>query len=195
MESGHRPTGMQALDMLGTGQARLLLDLGTGNGWAMREMQRAHWRAVGVDTSMDMLRLCRRHDPQAQVVRARFDALPFRASAFDAAFSMEALYYAPDLEGALAEAARVLAAGARFSIVVDRYVENEASHDWDTLVGLPLHLLSEKEWGDTCAAAGFKDVATERLRQPGTDGQKWTGVAGSLHVHGAKQTATEGPSG
>lgn len=179
----HRWTAGQVLEEMDLGPDVRFVDLGTGNGWACREAGRRGAAAVGVDLSPGMLAAAQRRGG-ADYLRATFDRLPFRDGSVDVVFSMEAIYYAPDLEAALADVTRVLVPGGRHDAVVDYYEENEASHGWPQECGVPMHLLSEAEWADAFRRSGLVDVRTERVRVPDADG--WRAEVGSLHVTGRR---------
>lgn len=171
MEAGHWPTARQALDDLPVRPGERCLDLGCGNGYAARYLATrcAPGVAVGVDLSERMLGLAlarSKEAPNALFVRAAFDLLPFPGASFHHAFSMEALYYAPDLERALAELHRVMAPGGQVACVVDFFYENRYCHRWPEKVGLPMHLLREAEWVERFQGAGFQAVRADRLTDP-----------------------------
>lgn len=180
MEASHGQTARAALASLPLRAGDRLLDLGAGNGWAARASATRGARAVALDVSRPMLSRARAGRPHIEAVRAAFEALPFADGVFDALWSMEALYYAGDLERTLGELARVLRPGAAVRVIVDRYVENEASHGWDAMLGVPMHLLSENEWAEAFRRHGFAEVATRRLRA--AQGDDWQARVGSLLV-------------
>jgi ubiquinone/menaquinone biosynthesis C-methylase UbiE len=76
---------------------------------------------------------------------------------------MEAIYYSPDLDRALAECARVLSAGGTIDLVVDCFAESPSTRGWSALVGLPMHCLPEAEWRARLERAGFVDVRANPL--------------------------------
>lgn len=195
MEHGHRQTAGHVLDEMGLGPDDLFLDLGTGIGWAARDAAGQGARAVGVDVAPQMLARARRTPgPQVDHLLASFEQLPFPAGTFDVAFSMEALYYAEDLEAALAETTRVLAPGGRLHALIDFYEENEASHGWPEMTGVAMHLLSEAGWVAALRAAGFDKVEHGRLRaEPGTGAEAWKVEHGTLHLV-ARMPALNDPS-
>ncbi|MCE9594096.1 MAG: class I SAM-dependent methyltransferase [Planctomycetes bacterium] len=210
MERGHGDVVAQVVAKLGIKPGEQILDLGCGNGWATRLLAKAApgAGAIGVDASPKMVE--RAESLHSYTIRARyevahFEKLPFNDKKFDRAFSMEALYYAVDLDAALAELARVLKPGAPADVVVDFHGENEASRvwaDWGKSSGLAMHFLGRDEWGRRFERAGFGSLAFERLidsRGPG-DPQKFRAdvcepdwetrckihAAGSLWIHGVK---------
>ncbi len=184
MAERHLLTARPVLDELDPSPGMRLVDLGTGNGWAARYAAQQGAHAVGVDAARAMLAKARRHPPRVPLVQADLTALPFTRASFDAAFSMEALYYADPVDQALLEARRVLAPGARLDALVDYYAENEASHGWPEKTGVSMTLLSEAGWAEAFEAAGFEDVETARVRSDADVAADWKAEHGSLHVTG-----------
>lgn len=183
MAERHGLSARPVLESLGIEQSEAFLDLGAGNAWAATWAQAAGARAIAVDVSAEMLaRARRRKQGPGGLVRASFEQLPFADDRFAFLFSMEALYYAEDLEAALAEASRVTEPGGRLDALVDYYEGNPESRGWPEKTGVDMHRLSPEEWRDALRAAGFTDVGTERVRSD--EGEGWRAEHGSLHVHG-----------
>jgi ubiquinone/menaquinone biosynthesis C-methylase UbiE len=171
MERGHRPRALQALAALPIQEGHDALDLGCGNGWAarwLRERSGASGRVSGVDISATMLARAEAlsEGQNIEFQRAAFDALPFGDATFDHVFSMEALYYAADLDAALGELLRVLRPGGSLAICIDFYLENEDSHSWPRDVGVEMTLLPERAWVDRLSAAGFVSGRSFRCLDP-----------------------------
>ena len=177
MEDGHGDVVRQVLESLEVNSSDRILDLGCGNGWATRALAKLGpgTSAIGVDASPEMIR--RAESLHSFTIRARyermhFEALDFKDAHFDRAFSMEALYYAPDLDRALSELARVLKPGARADLVINCFREHELSRRWSELLGVPMHCLPEAEWLERLARAGFREIESERVldsRGPGDE--------------------------
>ncbi len=186
MERGHSQTAAPLLASLPVGLGVHFLDLGCGNGWASRFAAARGAEAVGVDLSAEMVERAQKRAGRREAYhRADFANLPFDDHAFDVAWSMEALYYAPDVPAVLREVRRVLRSGGALHVVIDFYGENEASHSWPDDVGVPMTLLSEAGWREALKAAGFVDVSSERLRaSPGPGVEDWKVSQGSLHLWG-----------
>ncbi|TAJ12828.1 MAG: class I SAM-dependent methyltransferase [Planctomycetota bacterium] len=175
METEHADVVLQVVALMDVRPGQRILDLGCGNGWGTRLLAQAApgATAVGIDVSPAMV--ARAEAAHTNTIRARyevgrFETLEFRDKSFDRAFSVEALYYAVDLERALAEIARVLKAGGRVDFVLDFYRESPATEQWVELVGLPMHFLSIDEWIARLERAGFGTVRAERIvdrRGPG----------------------------
>jgi ArsR family transcriptional regulator len=99
-----------------------LLDLGTGTGRLLELFAPLYARAVGIDSSTDMLAVARAHLDragigQAQVRLGDIYNLPFARNSFDVVTIHQVLHYLDDPERALREAARVLRPGGRLLAV------------------------------------------------------------------------------
>lgn len=91
------------------GDAAAVLEVGCGTGHWLAEVEGR--RPAGIDPSMPMLERARRTAPQARLVRARAEALPWRDQAFDRIFCVNALHHFSDRDRFFAEARRVLKPG------------------------------------------------------------------------------------
>lgn len=99
-----------------------LLDIGTGTGRVLELFGKQGVKGVGVDLSLDMLRVARANLAKAgladaHVRQADMYRLPFEAGSFAAVVFHQVLHFADDPAAALAEAARVLAPGGRLVAV------------------------------------------------------------------------------
>ncbi len=197
MEEGHGDVVRQVIEALDIAAGERILDLGCGNGWATRMLAQtnAGVQAIGVDASPKMI--ARADELHSFTIRARYDwgsfeNLEFKDAEFDRIFSMEALYYATDLEKALSEACRVLKPGGNAHILIDYYEESSTTETWDASIGLDLHRKNEAGWRAAFEAAGFNDVATKRVidsRAPAPDAhadKHALHAAGTLHIHAKK---------
>jgi SAM-dependent methyltransferase len=197
MAASHAPVARVALERLGLSRDARFLDIGCGNGYAVRwaaEMA-PDGTAVGIDVAPAMIALAQRHSAGYQNVRfavAEFGAATPATSAatlYDAIFSMEVFYYLPDLDAALRQALALLAPGGRFACAVDYYGENAASHSWPADLGVTMTLLDEAGWQAAFERAGFVAVRQERIRQAApTDG----GLETDVHHSGEGWKVTHG---
>lgn len=168
MEQRHVDIGRQVLEGMPVKPGMQLLDLGCGGGWATRLLGKKApgAQAIGVDVSPGMI--AKAEALSDWTSRARFERMPFEALTFadrrfDRVFSMEALYYAADLDVALREVARVTKPGGTLDVLVDRYKESPATERWASDVGLPLVWLGIEEWTARLGAVGFAPVEARRL--------------------------------
>ncbi|QDU69860.1 class I SAM-dependent methyltransferase [Engelhardtia mirabilis] len=177
METGHGDVVGQVIESLDVKPGQQILDLGCGNGWATRILAKLGpgVQAVGVDVAPGML--SRAEELHSYTIRARYELMPFeelefKDGHFDRAFSMEALYYATDLDRCLAELFRVLKSGGEADVVIDYFTESPITARWAELVGVPMQRLSEAEWRAAFEQAGFGEVETRRVvdsRGPGDE--------------------------
>jgi ubiquinone/menaquinone biosynthesis C-methylase UbiE len=124
---------------------------------------------VGVDAAPQMIDRARTTDvtvTNAAYHVAGFDDLPIGDDWADRVFSMEALYYAADLDCAIAEIRRVLVPGGWAEILIDYFEESPASEPWAEVTGADLHRLSEAGWRARFRTAGFDPVTLSRVYDP-----------------------------
>lgn len=205
METEHGDVVQQVVAAMDVRPGQRILDLGCGNGWGTRLLAQAApgATAVGIDASPAMV--ARAEAAHTNTIRARyevgrFEALDFRDKSFDRAFSMEALYYAVDLERSLVEVVRVLKPGGRVDFVLEFYRESPATASWSELVGLPMHFLAIDEWLACLARAGLADARAQRVvdrRGPArgkSDAEGDPHVSESIHRSGSLWLSASKPS-
>ena len=175
MEVEHGDAVQRVIAKMGIKAGDQMLDLGCGNGWATRLLAKSSpgGGSVGIDVAPAMIKQA--EALHSFTIRARYEVMPFeqldfKDGHFQRAFSMEALYYAVDLDRTLAEVYRVLKPGGTVDAVLDYYAENPGCATWAEATGVPMHLHSKDEWKARFEAAGFTDVALEQLPDSrGTD--------------------------
>ena len=185
MADGHVVGATRGFELLNVEAGHEVLDIGCGLGYAVRwagEVS-SRVRALGVDVSATMIEKAR--TLSADAVNTDFACGPFpevvSTRRFDRIFSVEALYYVPDLAGVLTAVYEHLKPGGRFVTVIDHYRENPACHDWSQMVGVPLVLWSIEEWCAHLRQAGFVDVCAEQIQHPpSSTTQPWQEEHGSL---------------
>ncbi|MFT7676567.1 MAG: ubiquinone/menaquinone biosynthesis C-methylase UbiE [Planctomycetota bacterium] len=168
LEQNHSDVAHQVFEHLDIRAGMQTLDLGCGTGWATRILaaKAPGAGAIGIDVSSAMIKRAEAlHDltSRARYETGPFEAIDFKDGKFDRVFSMEALYYAVDLEKTLSEVHRVIKPGGLAHLVVDRYKESPHTECWAEMVGIPMHWLGEDEWKSALEAAGFAEVSTERV--------------------------------
>lgn len=99
-------------DVLAHGCAGTLLDVGAGTGRFTGLAHDAGWQVTAFDAAPEMLHIISERHPSVTTVEGRLgDPLPFDDASFDAIVAMRVVKYVADIEGALAELARVVAPG------------------------------------------------------------------------------------
>jgi SAM-dependent methyltransferase len=94
------------------------LDLGCGEGRLARALTARGHHVVGVDGSPTLVGLAATHDEPTLGSVADLAALPIRDEVADVAVACMSLHDVDDLDGAVREAARVLAPGGRLSVAI-----------------------------------------------------------------------------
>jgi SAM-dependent methyltransferase len=193
MRDAHGPAARMGFDRLDLRPDGRYLEIGCGNGYAVRWAARAcpEGLAVGIDAAVEMILRARELSAGLDNVEFRhglFPGVELPATEFDAIFSMETLYYLPEpsLDAALSEVARLLVPGGRFACVVNYYAENEASHGWPDDVGIEMTLLDAGGWRDAFGRAGLEVVEQTRLLVPADLATtQWHTTQGSLLTLGS----------
>ncbi len=97
---------------------RLTLDIGCGEGRLARDLTKRGHHVVGVDVSPTMIEAARAQSPELEFVEADAADLPFEDGSADLAIAFMSLMGFDDMNGAVAEAARVLEPGGRLVAAV-----------------------------------------------------------------------------
>ena len=97
---------------------RLTVDLGCGEGRMCRELQHAGHTVVGVDASPTMAEAARTAEPPMQVLVADAAEVPLDDGVADLVVAFMSLMDVDDLDGVVAEAARLLEPGGRLCFAV-----------------------------------------------------------------------------
>jgi ubiquinone/menaquinone biosynthesis C-methylase UbiE len=150
---------------LAEGATGRTLDLGTGSGRNLPWMGTV--TVVGVDPSPDNLRAASRRQPGALLVRARAEALPFAAGAFDTVVSGMVFCSVDDPLAGLAEVRRVLSAGGTLRMI--EHVRSDSPWEawWQDLIQPAWTWVAggcrnNRETERTVAEAGFEIEAGSR---------------------------------
>ena len=168
MERGHRAATEAATEHWSLGSGDIVLDVGCGNGWALRMLlDKGADRGIGIDVSPGMIERAKTaSDPN----RTRFEVapaanLPLKDGEISHVVSIEALYYTPDPAQTLQEWARVCRSGGELAIMIDLFAENPVGQVWIDVLDVPAHLLSVAQLRTMAEAAGWTDVLTSRYRE------------------------------
>ena len=169
MEKGHTSSVYEMLDFaleerLNLGKKFSFLDLGCGNGWVVRKVQKHNLcnKAVGIDGAYQMVNNAKKMGEQADYILADINSyLPERK--FDLIHSMEVMYYLEDPAEVVKNLNNDwLEEEGRLIIGIDHYYENLDSHSWQEKVGTPMLMLKEAEWLDIFFESGLCDVKSWR---------------------------------
>lgn len=159
-----------------------LLDIGTGTGRMIELLGRAANDSLGVDRSLDMLRIARAKIeaaglPRAQVRQADMYALPVDDGGADTVVLHQVLHFAHEPAQAIAEAARVLAPGGRLLVV------DFAPHDEEELRAQHAHTRLGFDEAQICGwleQAGLAARVVDRLSGDPLTVTLWIGERAAL---------------
>lgn len=172
MAKGHWPMVSQMIERMDLKPGLQCLDVGCGNGYAVRAMAQRVFpggTVAGVDVSPVMVREAQKHPdnpPQVRFLVSPAETLPFESDQWDRLLSVEAIDYMQNPLAALKEWHRVLRPGGSVWMMVDYFKENPYCHTWSELIELPMKLLSEREYRELLEYAGFTAVTSSRLYNP-----------------------------
>ena len=192
MERGHGPIARRVFDALHLAPDAHYLDIGCSNGYSVRWAAAAApaGRAVGIDLSPQMIRRARELSagiPGVAFHEAAFPRHDLPHSSFDAIFSMETLYYLPDIPTALAEIRTMLKPGGIFVSAIDFFRENRISRGWTSYVGANMKYWSGRRWRVAFERAGFTGVLQQRMTVPSEEAvERWHSTVGCLVTSGRR---------
>jgi ubiquinone/menaquinone biosynthesis C-methylase UbiE len=173
MEKHHLYITEQAIRFMDLRPGERVLDLSCGTGWATRILARlvgegpeGFGQVVGLDLSEEMVRRARgasKDFDNVMFVWGSAQQIPWEENFFDKALSVEAFYYFPDQDRALAELFRILAPRGRLFLLINLYRDNHYSLRWVDELQVPVHVRSEEEYVQLLKAHAFEDVEAHRI--------------------------------
>jgi len=180
MEQDHLPITLPVLEKMRFAPTDNVLDVGCGAGWLSRRLAKLvpQGRVVGMDISDEMIRHARRASVDFDnllFVAGEVQEIPWEPNFFSHAISVESSYYWPDPAAGIADIFRVLRENGSAWMLINYYRDNPHSHQWGGLLTVNTHLLSAEEWATYFRAAGFRDVAQERIVDPSPSPDTYTG--------------------
>jgi arsenite methyltransferase len=204
MERDHLPIALPVLEKMRLAATDNVLDVGCGSGWLARLLAKrvTEGRVVGMDVSDEMIRVARRTSLEFENIlyaTGEVGAIPWEANFFNHAISVESAYYWPEPAAGMREIFRVLRPGGGVWILINYYRDNSHCHQWGPLLAVPTQLLLAEEWAELMRAAGFTNVAHERVVDPSPSPEFYNGrwfrdaaelrafkAEGALLIHGSK---------
>lgn len=205
MEQEHLPITLPVLEKMRLARTDNVLDVGCGPGWLSRRLAKLalEGRVVGMDISEEMIRHARRASvdfDNLMFVTGEVAEIPWQPNFFSHAISVESSYYWPNSAAGIKDIYRVLNEGGSAWILINYYRDNPHCHQWGKLLAVATHLLSADEWAAHLRDAGFRDVTHERIVDPSSTPDVYTGrwfrdaaqlrafkAEGALLVHGLKE--------
>ena len=107
-----------------------VLDLGCGDGQISRLLADAGGRVVGVDPTWNQIRVAHERGGGAAYLRSEAAELPFVDGSFDAVLACLVFEHIDDVDGAIAEVARVLRPGGQFSFFLNHPLLQTPGSGW-----------------------------------------------------------------
>jgi arsenite methyltransferase len=158
------PTAVAALN-----EGEVVLDLGSGGGIDVLLSARRvgpTGRAYGLDMTDEMLELARRNQRESGLENVEFlkgtiETMPLPDDSVDVVISNCVINLSGDKPAVFREAARVLRPGGRFAvtdILADPSMDDETRRDMQQWTGCIAGALTEREYRDQLASAGFMGI-------------------------------------
>ena len=107
-----------------------VLDVGCGDGQISRLLAAAGAAVVGADPTWNQIDVAQRRGGGAAYVRSGAAELPFADASFDAAVACLVFEHIDDVDGAIAEIARVVRPGGRFSFFLNHPLLQTPGSGW-----------------------------------------------------------------
>lgn len=156
-EDVHHFARRAILEALALQPGEHLLEIGCGGGLLLREALAAGACATGLDHSESMVDLAREVAPEADIVLATAENLPFADETFDAVAMSIVFFFLDDPVLALRECRRVLRSGGRLAIYTTA-PELRGTPAAPEPIASSGHFYADDELTDLARRAGLRDV-------------------------------------
>ncbi len=117
-ERQHGPKYEDAIQRIGIGPGRTVVDLGCGAGTFCRLAADAGATVTGIDAAAALVEIARERVPEGRFDVGDIQSLPYEDGAFERVTAFNSLQFVPEPPAALAEIRRVAKPGARVYILV-----------------------------------------------------------------------------
>lgn len=107
-----------------------VLDIGTGDGQIARVLAAAGTQVTGVDPTRNQISVAHQRGGGPTYVQAAAAALPFPSASFDAAVACLVFEHIDDVDGAIAEVARVVRPGGQFTFLLNHPLLQTPDSGW-----------------------------------------------------------------
>jgi len=107
-----------------------VLDIGTGDGQIARVLAAAGTQVTGVDPTRNQISVAHQRGGGPVYVQAAAATLPFPSASFDAALACLVFEHIDDVDGAIAEVARVVRPGGQFTFLLNHPLLQTPDSGW-----------------------------------------------------------------
>jgi len=157
-------------------EGETVLDLGSGGGIDVLLSARRvgeTGKAYGLDMTDEMLALARKNAAEAGVdnvefIKGTIEEIPLADNSVDVIISNCVINLSGDKHQTLREAARVLRPGGRFAVsdvIADEDMDDATKRDMAEYTGCIAGALTEREFQEALAAAGFEDIEVQETHR------------------------------
>lgn len=150
-------------DALALGPGDHLLELGCGGGLLLRDALATGAGATGLDHSEEMVVLARERAPEAQVVLARAESLPFADDTFSAVAMSIVFFFLDEPVAVLRECRRVLRPGGRLAVYTTGPELRGTPAAPEPIASLG-HFYTDEELAELARRAQLRDVGVRNDR-------------------------------
>jgi SAM-dependent methyltransferase len=120
--------GQALLNLAKQVNAKTILEVGSGTGFWLNLLSQTNAKLFGLDYSMGMIRQAKGQPAPLSLSRGLGTQLPYRSSAFDLLYCVDAIHHFGDHRAFIAEAYRLLKPGGALAII--GHDPHEGSSNW-----------------------------------------------------------------